>query len=84
MRDCEQGLHSFGMAELPPGNGPFLSMLANLLFQRTSHKHLFKDAELTEVPLGQAVRTVLADETASDTVRRAIYDECNFQIISLI
>ena len=48
-------------------------------------KLVFEDAELTDVALGRAIRTVPADDEApSETVRRAIYDECNFQIYSLI
>ena len=48
-------------------------------------KLLFEDAELAEVALGQAVRTVPAeDEQPTDTLRRSLYDECNFWIISLI
>ena len=48
-------------------------------------KLLFEDAELTDVALGRAIRTVPADDEAPlETVRRAIYDECNFQIYSLI
>ena len=48
-------------------------------------KLLFEDAELSEVALGQAVRTVPAeDEPPTDTLRRSLYDEHNFQIYSLI
>ena len=48
-------------------------------------KLLYKDAVLSEVAWGQAVRTVPAeDEPPTDTLRRSLYDECNFQIYSLI
>ena len=48
-------------------------------------KLLFQDAEVSEVALGRAIRTVPADDKPpTDTIRRSLYDECNFQIYSLI
>ena len=48
-------------------------------------KLVFEDAELTDVALGRAIRSVPADDEApSETVRRVIYNECNFQIYSLM
>ena len=48
-------------------------------------KLLFEDAELSEVALGQAVRTVPAeDEPPTDTLRRSLYNECNFQVYFFI
>ena len=48
-------------------------------------KLLFEDAELTDVAMGRAIRTIPEDgEQPSDTLRRALYDECNFQMYSLI
>ena len=48
-------------------------------------KLLFEDAELTDVAMGRATRTIADDgEQPSDTLRRPLYDECNFQIYSLI
>ena len=48
-------------------------------------KLLFEDAELTDVAMGRAIRAFPEDgEQPSDTIRRALYDECNFQIYSLI
>ena len=48
-------------------------------------KLLFEDAELTDVAMGRANRTIPNDgEQPSHTLRRALYDECNFQIYSLI
>ena len=41
--------------------------------------------QLTDVVIGRAMTTIPADgEQPSDTIRRASYDECNFQFYSLI
>ena len=48
-------------------------------------KLLFLDAEIDEVILGKAIRTVPADgEDAKETIKRDIFDECNYQGYSMI
>ena len=51
----------------------------------TQMKLIFEDAELSEVAMGQAIRTIpVPNEQPTDTIRRRLYDECNFQIYSHI
>ena len=87
MLNCEHASFFFEMLEQPSENGRFHNVLVNQPFQPMNHKIklLFEDAKLTDVVIGRAIRTIPADgEQPSDTVRRALYDECNFQIYSLI
>ena len=51
----------------------------------TQMKLIFQDAEVSDVVLGRAIRTVPVDgEPPGVTINREIYDECNLQAFSLI
>ena len=64
---------------------PQYARRANFQPYETQMHLIFQDAEVSDVVLGCAIRTVPADgELPGVTVKREINDECNIQAFSLI